>query len=800
MDPSIPGIVNVSENPFFSLPEDQRNGNGHRYVKYAMNRLLVRLQVRKKERERKKKKRPALMWETWEEENSMCLLENYSDDLDLDNQNVLVSETAEPPSNLTLPLLRYQREWLAWSLKQEESATRGGILADEMGMGKTVQAIALVLAKRQLQKTTSDSSILSSSPGTSQKFPAVKGTLVVCPVVGVMQWFSEIDHCTTKGSNKILVYHGTDREKHMHKLAEYDFVITTYSTIEDDYSKYTIPSKQQSKNLKPLVEMLDQKTVLKGGKGKTDSDPETDIRKRGRRKGMRHSTMTGKWSNNGSIDNSASSDEDVSRRKSVLHSVKWDRIILDEAHYVKDARCNTARAAFALESSYKWALTGISLQNHMGELYSFVRFLQVIPYAYYFCKDCDCRGLDYSFSTECPQCHHNRARHFLWWKKCIARPLRKIKYNGAGRDAMVLLKHKILKNLLLKRTKKERAAELALPPKIITLRKDSLDDNEKDYYISLCEEAMSKMDRYDRAGTQRNNLLAMFTRLQQAVDHPYLVEYSDTYYASWNTDAGSVEQSCCLCHDEVESPVVTSCGHVFCKTCFLDKTGSMGEVSCPSCSKPLTDDSSTYNGKGDSNSKPTVKGFRSSSIVNKIQLDDFRTSTKIEALREEIRFMVERDGSAKGIVFSQFASFLDLIQYSLQKSGIKCVQLVGSMSIAARDAAITRFIEDPDCRIFLMSFKAGGVALNLTVASHVFLMDSCLNPAIEQQAQDRAHRIGQHKPVRIVRFVIEDTIDERILQSQEKKKHFQRMVGGSFEAWEKLSLEDWVFLFECEFV
>lgn len=116
--------------------------------------------------------------------------------------------------------------------------------------------------------------------------------------------------------------------------------------------------------------------------------------------------------------------------------------------------------------------------------------------------------------------------------------------------------------------------------------------------------------------------------------------------------------------------------------------------------------------------------------------------------------MIERDGSAKGIVFSQFTSFLDLIHYSLQKvnacvpflwvlffffsvsslilyqrieaffffflqSGVCCVQLVGSMSMAARDAAIKKFTDDPECRIFVMSLKAGGVALNLTVASHV---------------------------------------------------------------------------------
>lgn len=96
----------------------------------------------------------------------------------------------------------------------------------------------------------------------------------------------------------------------------------------------------------------------------------------------------------------------------------------------------------------------------------------------------------------------------------------------------------------------------------------------------------------------------------------------------------------------------------------------------------------------------------------------------------------------KSIVFSQFVSFLDLIQWRLSREGFNVVKLDGRMSPVQRDTVIQKFMKDPTVTVFLVSLKAGGVALNLTEASRVFVMDPWWNGSVEDQAFDRIHRLG----------------------------------------------------------
>lgn len=131
----------------------------------------------------------------------------------------------------------------------------------------------------------------------------------------------------------------------------------------------------------------------------------------------------------------------------------------------------------------------------------------------------------------------------------------------------------------------------------------------------------------------------------------------------------------------------------------------------------------------------------------------------------------------KALVFSQFTSVLDLLEPELRARGIVFERIDGSTT--RRAERVRRFHQDPECRVFLISLKAGGVGLNLTAASYVFLLDPWWNPAVEMQAIDRAHRIGQKRVVNAYRLVCRDTVEERVLELQSRKKALCEAILGN---------------------
>ncbi len=141
-------------------------------------------------------------------------------------------------------------------------------------------------------------------------------------------------------------------------------------------------------------------------------------------------------------------------------------------------------------------------------------------------------------------------------------------------------------------------------------------------------------------------------------------------------------------------------------------------------------------------------------------------SAKLEALLPLLAEVLE--GGHKALVFSQFTSLLAIVRDRLDAAGTEYLYLDGQTR--DREALVTRFQTDPERRLFLISLKAGGLGLNLTAADYVFLLDPWWNPAVEAQAIDRAHRIGQERHVFAYRLVARDTVEEKILALQETKR------------------------------
>jgi len=168
-------------------------------------------------------------------------------------------------------------------------------------------------------------------------------------------------------------------------------------------------------------------------------------------------------------------------------------------------------------------------------------------------------------------------------------------------------------------------------------------------------------------------------------------------------------------------------------------------------------------------------------------------SVKLEELGREI---TENISNHKALVFSQFLGMLALIKERLRDLGVAYEYFDGSTSAQDREKAIQNFQNNDECRVFLISLKAGGVGLNLTAADYVYIVDPWWNPAVEQQAIDRTHRIGQTKNVFAYRMICTDTVEDKILKLQERKRALARDLITDDEGFVKsLTREDVEYLF-----
>lgn len=216
------------------------------------------------------------------------------------------------------------------------------------------------------------------------------------------------------------------------------------------------------------------------------------------------------------------------------------------------------------------------------------------------------------------------------------------------------------------------------------------------------------------------------------------------------------QEDCAICLDGLKQPVITNCAHTFDYACI--EQAIERQHKCPLCRAEIKDCSSLV-------SPATELGEDS----NQVEIDSDATSSKIEGLIRILTAKGQAEGT-KTVVFSQWTSFLDLIEPQLNQNSITFARIDGKMNSSKRDAALTKLNNDPDCTVMLASLNVCSVGLNLVAANQVILADSWWAPAIEDQAVDRVYRLGQKRPTTVWRLVMEKSIEDRVLGIQERKR------------------------------
>jgi len=728
----------------------------------------------------------------------------------------------------------------------------GGILADTMGLGKTIMLLALICKDKEYdcEQGYSESSfklamanqdhdtylkrgedvVLQSedvqnvdksiynrkeaAKGNTKDKKKPKCTLVVTPLSLLTQWEEEI---SSKTSLSYETCYGDSCRKAYNRdsdLNHVDVLLTTYGTLQSEY-------RRTEKRFTSLSNLL---------------------------------------------------------------SLNFKRVILDESHLIKNPDTTVSKACCSIKAERRWCVTGTPITNSLNDVYGLIKFLKHEPWC------------DASF-----------------WKRAITRVMNKDDgHDNQKRENLEVEQpegiqialgrvKRVLNPLLLRRTKdtvgKNGKPILVLPPIEHELIKVEFTNEERHFYNALLDKSQTVFDGFMKQGTVSKSWFAIFSllqRLRQACDHlsltvkahvnlddykcqsdddqetsihdkenqlkgstqgtpippqdKFLKELLDTftqhqssgnqnlpleqqmaakshsekvalslsqYMQCESSDVLTEECSICLDIPQANDIAITPCSHVFCHKCLIDAlkmndkrkdsqitTSNVNATSdygtCPNCmaqisvaqikttgkqtatvcAEKMIEPSSNQGKNNDFNARETleaaVRGNRSS---------------KVTAILNELDNIWTMDPKSKILIYSQYLGMFDLLGIELEKQGISYFRLDGKMSLKQRSSTLIEFNSSSinnngktnkassDCHsadrgtVLLASMKACGVGLNLVSASSVFIVDPWWNAAIEDQCINRIHRIGQQANiVRVRKFVVSDSVEEKIVKLQEQKK------------------------------
>ncbi|KAI1356101.1 SNF2 family N-terminal domain-containing protein [Xylaria sp. FL0043] len=690
------------------------------------------------------------------------------------------------------PLHDHQVIGTSWMLRREfcDDGPTGGILADEMGMGKTLQTLACIVSN---QASEDD---LDTYSGT---------TLVVAPATAIEQWNSESEKHADDKYIKSVLHYKKSLKLPVQALHNMDIILVSYQEVI-----------RQFPNQKLLTRLREKYP-----------DPQ-DF------------------------------EEQYNDSLGMLFKINFWRIVLDEAHNIKNHDSQTSIACRSLKGRHRWALSGTPLTNSVDEIYPYLQFLK----------------------AKVPQ---------------EIKVFRKLFTNTKDATARMRLRN-IIEPLMFRRTMKDTFMGRPLyeiPTPHYDVTRVELTREERIIY-GIVERRFREIINDLLAQGQVEVLtiyLVLFLRLRQGVNHPFLLETvmkdvlktedvqeiqrrlgevrgkqpffkrlgkwcaqgvaatierkdhedpGDAFGKSrfgydFNIDsqldialASKLQGVCRICYQEPVNTQRGQCGHIFCEECLRDhirdehRNGRL-IIKCFECKKSLVDyepldpsdldDSDSEGSLSQAASQITIfRGrrlgrdkfkkhpkFQKSQCMFLQKCDQTHPepvvpSAKTTAVKATILKWQSEAPNDKIIVFMEFKMTGAIIGRMLEAEGIPFLYFFGDMDQTAKQHAIRGFHEKSEIKVLIASIKCASVALNLTVANRVIIVDLWWNLAIEMQAFARVFRIGQTKETYFCRIVADGTIDNRIEALQEEKEEkISKLIesGGK----RKLSIEETLSLF-----